>query len=56
MALLRNPRKAPTNVRGTETRNQRARSSTRVRKGTAADDPLYQSTRFITKKWANTIL
>ncbi len=51
-----NPKNAPTKVRGTETPNQRASRATRVKKGMAAELPLYHRTRFMTKKWANTTL
>merc|ERR1711997_1157890 len=54
MARLRNPKKAPTNVKGTDTPNHKASSATNVRKGIAADDPLYHRTKFIMKKWAKT--
>ena len=50
MARLRNPKNAPTNVKGTDTPNHNAKRATRVKNGIAADDPLYHNTRFITKK------
>jgi hypothetical protein len=56
MARFRNPKKAPTKVRGTDTQNQSAKRATRVKKGMAADDPSYQRTKFMTKKRAKTIL
>ena len=56
MALLRKPKKAPTKVNGTETQNHKANKATKVKKGMAADDPSYHSTRFITKNRAKTTL
>ncbi len=55
-ARFLNPKKAPTNVSGTETPNQSASRATRVRNGIAAEESLYHRTRFITKKCANTTL
>jgi hypothetical protein len=43
-------------VSGTETPNHRARSAIRVVKGTAAELPLLQRIRFITKNKQNTTL
>jgi hypothetical protein len=43
-------------VSGTETPNQRARRAIRVVKGTAAELPLLQRIRFITKNKQNTML
>ena len=56
IGLLWNPKNAPTKERGTDIPNQRAKSATNVKKGIAAEDPSYHKTRFITKKWAKTIL
>jgi hypothetical protein len=56
MARFRNPKKAPTKVKGTETQNHRASRATRVKKGMAAEEPSYQRTRFMMKKSAKTTL
>ena len=56
MALLRNPKKAPTKVKGTDTQNHKANKATKVKKGMAAEDPSYHKTRFITKNRAKTTL
>lgn len=50
------PKKEPTKVSGTETRNQRDRRASRVVKGMAALDPLYHSIRFMMKNSPNTTL
>lgn len=50
------PKKEPTKVSGTDTKNQRDRRASKVVKGMAALDPLYHSIRFIMKKRANTTL
>ena len=41
IARLRNPKKAPTKVKGTDTQNHRANKATKVKKGIAADEPSY---------------
>lgn len=51
-----NPKYAPTNVKGTDTKNHRAKSPTRVEKGTAAELPLLHRTKFMTKNNPKTIL
>ena len=56
IAFFLNPKKAPTNVKGTETPNHKANKATKVKNGIAAEESLYQRTKFITKKWAKTIL
>lgn len=56
LTLFLYPKKEPTKVSGTETRNQSARRARRVVKGMAALEPLYQKMRFIRKKRANTML
>ena len=50
------PKYAPTKVRGTETPNHRARTATRVLKGTAADEPSTHRIRFMRKTLMNTML
>ncbi|MPC40622.1 hypothetical protein E2C01_034185 [Portunus trituberculatus] len=50
------PKKAPTKVSGTDTRNQRESSASRVVKGTAALESLCHSIRFMMKNSANTTL
>jgi hypothetical protein len=54
--LFLNPKYAPMKVSGTETPNQSARRAIRVVKGTAAELPLLQRIRFITKNKQNTTL
>jgi len=50
MDLFLKPKKAPTNVKGTDTQNHKANKATRVKNGIAAEDPSYHKTRFIMKK------
>lgn len=56
LTLFLNPNTDPTNVRGTETRNQSERRATRVENGTAAELSFPHRIRFMMKNTKNTIL
>ena len=56
MERFRNPKKAPTKVKGTDTPNHKANKATKVKNGIAAEEASYHNTKFMMKKCAKTIL